>query len=204
MSERMTDQTDLPQAVTELSSPDSGDDSFDSTRLEKGPLAFRTISEVADELHVPQHTLRLWETQFEAVRPLKRGGGRRYYRPDDVELLRRIADMLYTQGYTVKGVQRLLREGGVVLDMPDATAESEDGNAALVAEAAYPVPQPLQDALTDGDVAQPVFNTPDNAAVAEFQPSAGVAPLAAGCDELRQELQDILVELQAIREKLVI
>ncbi|MFT9014941.1 MAG: MerR family transcriptional regulator [Acetobacter sp.] len=200
----MTDQTDLQQAVTELSSPDSGDDSFDSTRLEKGPLAFRTISEVADELHVPQHTLRLWETQFEAVRPLKRGGGRRYYRPDDVELLRRIADMLYTQGYTVKGVQRLLREGGVVLDMPDATAESEDGNAALVAEAAYPVPQPLQDALTDGDVAQPVFNTPDNAAVAEFQPSAGVAPLAAGCDELRQELQDILVELQAIREKLVI
>ncbi|MFT9259020.1 MAG: MerR family transcriptional regulator [Acetobacter sp.] len=199
----MTDQTDLPQAVTELSSPDSGDDSFDSTRLEKGPLAFRTISEVADELHVPQHTLRLWETQFEAVRPLKRGGGRRYYRPDDVELLRRIADMLYTQGYTVKGVQRLLREGGIVPDMPDATAGSEDGNAALVVEAAYPVPQPLQDVLTGGDIAQPVFTTPDNAAVAEFQPSAGVAPLAAGCDELRQELQDILVELQAIREKLV-
>lgn len=80
-------------------------------RTEKGPLAFRTISEVADELHVPQHVLRFWETRFEQVRPLKRGGGRRYYRPADVELLRHISDLLYAKGYTVKGVQRLLREG---------------------------------------------------------------------------------------------
>ncbi|OYV26153.1 MAG: hypothetical protein B7X08_02930 [Acidocella sp. 20-63-7] len=81
-------------------------------RLRKTADAFRTISEVADELHVPQHVLRFWETKFPQVRPLKRGGGRRYYRPEDVILLRRVADLLYTQGYTIKGVQRLLREGG--------------------------------------------------------------------------------------------
>src|SRR5580698_459706 len=84
-------------------------------RLRKTADAFRTISEVADELHVPQHVLRFWETKFPQVRPLKRGGGRRYYRPEDVLLLRRVADLLYTQGYTIKGVQRLLREGGGAL-----------------------------------------------------------------------------------------
>src|ERR1700753_2275361 len=81
-------------------------------RPRKTADAFRTISEVADELHVPQHVLRFWETKFPQVKPLKRGGGRRYYRPDDITLLRRISDLLYIQGYTIKGVQRLLREGG--------------------------------------------------------------------------------------------
>src|SRR5271154_6595122 len=81
-------------------------------KIKKAPTAFRTISEVADDLHIPQHVLRFWETKFSQVKPLKRGGGRRYYRPDDVTLLRRIAHLLYTQGYTIKGVQRLLREGG--------------------------------------------------------------------------------------------
>ena len=81
-------------------------------RLRKAAGAFRTISEVADELHIPQHVLRFWETKFPQVKPLKRGGGRRYYRPDDISLLRRISDLLYIQGYTIKGVQRLLREGG--------------------------------------------------------------------------------------------
>ncbi len=76
----------------------------------KSAAAFRTISEVADELEVPQHVLRFWETKFSQVRPLKRGGGRRYYRPEDVDLLRQIRDLLYTDGYTIKGVQRLLRE----------------------------------------------------------------------------------------------
>jgi DNA-binding transcriptional MerR regulator len=94
-------------------------------RLRKTAEAFRTISEVADELHVPQHVLRFWETKFPQVRPLKRGGGRRYYRPEDVALLRRVADLLYTQGYTIKGVQRLLREGGGVFqdNIPPAPAE---------------------------------------------------------------------------------
>ncbi len=82
-------------------------------RPRKAPTAFRTISEVADDLHIPQHVLRFWETKFPQLKPLKRGGGRRYYRPEDIGLLRRIADLLYTQGYTIKGVQRLLREGGL-------------------------------------------------------------------------------------------
>ena len=81
-------------------------------RARKAPNAFRTISEVADDLHIPQHVLRFWETKFPQVKPLKRGGGRRYYRPDDIALLRRISGLLYIQGYTIKGVQRLLREGG--------------------------------------------------------------------------------------------
>ena len=87
-------------------------------RVRKAADAFRTISEVADELHVPQHVLRFWETKFLQVRPLKRGGGRRYYRPADVALLRRVADLLYTQGYTIKGVQRLLRDGATTPDAP--------------------------------------------------------------------------------------
>ncbi|MCK8783835.1 MerR family transcriptional regulator [Roseomonas sp. NAR14] len=81
-------------------------------RVRKAATAFRTISEVAEDLRIPQHVLRFWETKFPQLKPLKRGGGRRYYRPDDIALLRRISDLLYTQGYTIKGVQRLLREGG--------------------------------------------------------------------------------------------
>src|SRR5437016_13947046 len=82
-------------------------------RLEKSAQAFRTISEVAEELDVPQHVLRFWESKFTQVKPLKRGGGRRYYRPEDVMLLRRIRQCLYQDGYTIKGVQRLLREGEI-------------------------------------------------------------------------------------------
>jgi DNA-binding transcriptional MerR regulator len=113
--------------------PDPGDDASGRTRIKKAPNAFRTISEVADDLHIPQHVLRFWETKFPQVKPMKRGGGRRYYRPDDIALLRRISDLLYIQGYTIKGVQRLLREGGGQLsdDIPPppaderATAEAE-------------------------------------------------------------------------------
>lgn len=81
----------------------------------KSEAAFRTISEVANELDVPQHVLRFWETKFSQIRPMKRGGGRRYYRPEDVALLRRIRGLLYDDGFTIKGVQKLLREGGVPL-----------------------------------------------------------------------------------------
>ncbi len=79
-------------------------------RPPKAAGAFRTISEVADQLDVPQHVLRFWETRFTQIRPLKRAGGRRYYRPEDVDLLRRIRELLYQQGYTIKGVQKLLRD----------------------------------------------------------------------------------------------
>jgi len=81
--------------------------------VEKSPDAFRTISEAADELDLPQHVLRFWETRFSTIKPLKRGGGRRYYRPDDVMLLRGIRHLLYDQGFTIKGVQRILKDQGV-------------------------------------------------------------------------------------------
>jgi DNA-binding transcriptional MerR regulator len=85
-------------------------------RAAKSSEAFRTISEVADDLEVPQHVLRFWESKFPQIKPLKRAGGRRYYRPDDVVLLRRIRQCLYEQGYTIKGVQKLLREGALKSD----------------------------------------------------------------------------------------
>ena len=81
--------------------------------IEKGPDAFRTISEVAADLNLPQHVLRFWETRFAQIKPLKRGGGRRYYRPDDIDLLRGIRQLLYGDGYTIRGVQQILREQGV-------------------------------------------------------------------------------------------
>src|SRR5580692_3241106 len=114
-------------------------------RPKKAPNAFRTISEVADDLHIPQHVLRFWETKFPQVKPLKRGGGRRYYRPDDIALLRRISDLLYIQGYTIKGVQRLLREGGGRLsdDIPPAP---EDEQEAAEAERSDP-PAPIEPEL---------------------------------------------------------
>ena len=80
--------------------------------MDKSPDAFRTISEVAEDLDLPQHVLRFWETRFTQIKPMKRGGGRRYYRPQDVDLIKGIRHMLYDQGYTIKGVQKLLRENG--------------------------------------------------------------------------------------------
>ena len=81
--------------------------------MEKSPEAFRTIREVADAMDLPQHVLRFWETRFPQIRPLKRAGGRRYYRPDDIERLRLVKRLLYDEGYTIKGVQKLFKEQGV-------------------------------------------------------------------------------------------
>lgn len=81
--------------------------------MDKSPDAFRTISEVADDLKVPQHVLRFWESRFTQIKPMKRAGGRRYYRPDDVDLLRGIHHLLYGEGYTIRGVQRILRDQGL-------------------------------------------------------------------------------------------
>jgi DNA-binding transcriptional MerR regulator len=81
--------------------------------LDKAPDAFRTISEVAEDLDIPQHVLRFWETRFTQIKPMKRSGGRRYYRPDDVDLLRGIRRLLYGEGYTIRGVQRILKEHGI-------------------------------------------------------------------------------------------
>ena len=84
-----------------------------NVKPKKSPGAFRTISEVAEDLDLPAHVLRFWETKFSQVRPLKRGGGRRYYRPEDVQLLSHIRSLLYDEGYTIKGVQKLMREGNL-------------------------------------------------------------------------------------------
>jgi DNA-binding transcriptional MerR regulator len=81
--------------------------------LNKAPDAFRTISEVADDLDLPQHVLRFWESRFPQIKPMKRGGGRRYYRPEDIDLLRGIRHLLYGEGYTIRGVQRILKEQGL-------------------------------------------------------------------------------------------
>lgn len=113
-------------------------------RTEKSPAAFRTISEVAEDLDVPQHVLRFWESRFPQVKPLKRGGGRRYYRPEDVVLLRRIRQCLYQEGYTIKGVQRLLREGAVKVSVP-RQAEPQLSLASLP----EPLPEELRHALDE-------------------------------------------------------
>jgi DNA-binding transcriptional MerR regulator len=97
----------------------------------KSPAAFRTIAEVAGELDLPAHVLRFWESKFSQIKPLKRRGGRRYYRPEDVALLRRIRSLLYTEGYTIKGVQRLLREGAA------KPAEEVEDPAAFSPEEAF-------------------------------------------------------------------
>jgi DNA-binding transcriptional MerR regulator len=92
--------------------PVTAPEQLPSRAVFKSPAAFRTIAEVATELGLPAHVLRFWESKFPQIKPLKRRGARRYYRPEDVALLRRIRSLLYTEGYTIKGVQRLLREGG--------------------------------------------------------------------------------------------
>lgn len=108
-------------------------------RPQKSSAAFRTISEVAEELDVAQHVLRFWESKFPQVRPLKRGGGRRYYRPEDVELLRQIRSLLYDEGYTIKGAQKLLRAR-----RGRTGAAAEEGAPATVAAMApsQPTPRP--------------------------------------------------------------
>ena len=97
--------------------------------MDKSPDAFRTISEVAGDLDIPQHVLRFWETRFTQIKPMKRSGGRRYYRPDDVDLLRGIRRLLYGEGYTIRGVQRILKEHGIasVQRLADASAVASFG-----------------------------------------------------------------------------
>tara|TARA_B100000963_G_scaffold24769_1_gene18564 strand:+ start:1360 stop:1803 length:444 start_codon:yes stop_codon:yes gene_type:complete len=115
-----------------------------SRRGGKSPGAFRTISEVSNALEVPPHVLRFWETKFPQIKPLKRGGGRRYYRPEDVSLLRQIRQLLYNDGYTIKGVQRLLKEGAlkntaqlgvVTTNEPDEQKQSQNSTSSSLEKA---------------------------------------------------------------------
>ncbi|MEL6734708.1 MAG: MerR family transcriptional regulator [Pseudomonadota bacterium] len=114
--------------------------------VSKSADAFRTISEVAQDLELPQHVLRFWETRFNQIKPMKRGGGRRYYRPEDVELLRGIRYLLYSEGYTIKGVQRILKEHGNKF-----VASVGDGSVNLASIAAADQ-APEQQAVTVSDV----------------------------------------------------
>lgn len=174
----------------------------ESLDAEKGPQAFRTISEVADELHVPQHTLRLWETQFHQVRPLKRGGGRRYYRPDDVALLSQIADLIYTQGYTVKGVQRLLQERPLAppSDMQTFAANGVE-EAPVAAEMA--VIESEQDVPVVTDYQQIETVAAQLPAAVEAGLEQALVQIMGQNVRLRSDLSDVLVELEAIRRKIL-
>ena len=117
--------------------------------MDKAPDAFRTISEVAEDLDIPQHVLRFWETRFAQIKPMKRSGGRRYYRPDDVDLLRGIRRLLYGEGYTIRGVQRILKEHGIasVQRLADANAVASFGAIEEVVG---------QSLLEDDDAAPPI------------------------------------------------
>jgi DNA-binding transcriptional MerR regulator len=129
--------------------------------LEKAPDAFRTISEVAEEIDVPQHVLRFWESRFPQIRPMKRGGGRRYYRPDDVDLLRGVRHLLYGEGYTIRGVQRILREQGGAFVQNVWRADAE------------PPPPELEEDRAAGD------DTPEAAAARRLEPNLfGLRPAA--------------------------
>ena len=120
-------------------------------RAGKSAAAFRTISEVAADLDVPPHVLRFWESKFSQIKPLKRGGGRRYYRPEDIELLRRIRTLLYRDGYTIKGVQKLLRSPGVRAVAPEDVAVEAAGVAAEPSVPAAAAPEPVAAPMLDAD-----------------------------------------------------
>ena len=121
--------------------------------MDKSPEAFRTISEVAEDMDLPQHVLRFWETRFPQIKPLKRGGGRRYYRPDDVDLLRAIKQLLYGEGYTIKGVQKLLREQGAA-SVARGLVGREGAEATKAAAAAVETPAAARAAADAGPAAQ--------------------------------------------------
>lgn len=152
----------------------------------KAPTAFRTISEVATNLEVPQHVLRFWESKFQQVRPLKRGGGRRYYRPEDVDLLSNIKELLYNQGLTIRGVQKLLREtgrGGIV--RPSAQAVAAAREADVVALEA------------DDMSAEKATLAPPSVMTIVAQPETALLSMAA-----RREVESLLGELKAMRDLL--
>jgi DNA-binding transcriptional MerR regulator len=139
--------------------------------MEKSPDAYRTIREVADSLDLPQHVLRFWETRFPQIRPLKRAGGRRYYRPDDIERLRVIKRLLYDEGYTIKGVQKLFKEQGVQalsavalspvevasVAVPQARSEIEPGAREISSRSLDDAHAALREALTEIAEAQRIL-----------------------------------------------
>jgi DNA-binding transcriptional MerR regulator len=171
--------------------------------LEKAPEAFRTISEVADEIDVPQHVLRFWESRFSQIRPMKRGGGRRFYRPEDVDLLRGVRHLLYGEGYTIRGVQRILREqgpafvqnawrGGVELPPEFPEDRAEDEIAAPSVERSEP----------DLSLFPVTSSRPIGKAGDERAPSAAVAAPRGMAPEGKHKLRVALDELVECRRLL--
>lgn len=161
-------------------------------RVEKAAGAFRTISEVADDLEVPQHVLRFWETKFPQIKPMKRGGGRRYYRPEDVELLRAIRGLLYDQGYTIKGVQKLIREGALRLGADGAELDGMGADPVLAGQ--------TEDGALLSDGADPALAARLGQAQAMLD-----LPLfkAASLDERQvREVKAITEELEELRDRL--
>ena len=153
-------------------------DAADRDASDKRPGAFRTISEVSDDLDVPQHVLRFWESKFTQIRPLKRAGGRRYYRPDDIELLRGIRRLLHEQGYTIRGAQRVLKQNGA--RFVQAVGRGE-------AEADLPAPEP-DAGEASADAPRVVLSQADEAAL-----RAALADLRA----CRRALAELRTDLSA-------
>jgi DNA-binding transcriptional MerR regulator len=177
--------------------------------LEKAPDAFRTISEVAEEIDVPQHVLRFWESRFAQIRPMKRGGGRRYYRPDDVDLLRGVRHLLYGEGYTIRGVQRILRDEGTAfvqnvwrvgaaLPPPQADEDSEEF-AEEISEPKLSVFGFASHRPRTADESQELRREPTIATPASIEPSSRRG-LAADDRRKLQGALDELVECQRIIE----
>ena len=169
--------------------------------MKKSPEAFRTISEVADTLDVPPHVLRFWETRFTQIKPVKRGGGRRYYRPEDVNLLRGIKGLLYDEGMTIKGAQKILREKGIRHVIGLGSLPDGDGTAPVAAEAAKPAARQKPPAApgaakpAPGPKPQPdLFEPPASL------PGAGAAALDPAD---RSELRDLVSRLVALRAEML-
>jgi DNA-binding transcriptional MerR regulator len=165
--------------------------------MNKSAEAFRTIGEVADELDVPKHVLRFWEGKFPHIRPMKRGGGRRYYRPEDMELLRGIRHLLHAEGYTIKGVQKILREQGI--DQVKAAAIA--AGAVLAAKSARgtkPRTRTQQKSQVQGNVAAAAAAKPDIAVAGfETKPASKVAP-QGGKRALEGEAKSSIGSLKSI------
>jgi DNA-binding transcriptional MerR regulator len=176
--------------------------------LEKAPDAFRTISEVAEEINVPRHVLRFWESRFTQIRPLKRGGGRRYYRPDDVDLLRGVRHLLYGEGYTIRGVQRILREEGLSFVQEvwrpgaELPAAEDEGDADVVVSADNEVPRGDREPLFDVAPVReqpPVERREPTLVPPAVMTQPAPSPRAVANADDRRRLQSVLDDLVAAR-----
>lgn len=169
--------------------------------MKKSPEAFRTISEVADTLDVPPHVLRFWETRFTQIKPVKRGGGRRYYRPEDVNLLRGIKGLLYDEGMTIKGAQKILREKGIRHVIGLGSLPGGEDPAPVAAEAPKPAAKPKPPAATDAAKPAPGPKPqPDLFEPTATLPGAGTATLDPAD---RSELRDLVSRLVALRAEML-